>query len=156
MEDKTSLEFNFAVWLLIADLQHKMVLVREKELSRHNITPRQLHVLRLIDSLGPNARLSAITKALDRKLDVITKQAVLMENNGLIKRILAKPKSRLFRIELTPKGRELLDIDRYSHAMNEVLSILTKDELLQFHLVLNRLLIKLKQYDPENASKKIF
>jgi hypothetical protein len=41
MEDKTSLEFNFAVWLLIADLQHKMVLVREKELSRHNITPRQ-------------------------------------------------------------------------------------------------------------------
>jgi len=156
MEDKTTLEVNFAVWLLIADLQHKMVLVRENELSRHNITPRQLHVLRIIDSLGPKARLSTIAKVLDRNQDVITKQAVVMENNGWIKRTLAKPKSRLFKIELTPEGRKLLSIDRYSDAMNEVLSILTKDEILQFHSVLNRLWIKLKQYDPESAAKKLF
>lgn len=156
MKDKPLLELNFEVWLLIADLQHKMVLVREKELSHHNITPRQLHVLRLIDSLGPTARLSTIAKALDRNVDVITKQTVVMENNGLIKRILAKPKSRLFKIELTPKGRELLNLDRYSDAMNEVLSILSKDELSQFHLILHRLLIKLKQYDPESGAKKLF
>jgi DNA-binding MarR family transcriptional regulator len=73
----------------------------------------------------------------------------------LIKRTLAKPKSRLFNIELTPEGRKLLSIDQYSDAMNEVLSVLTKDELLQFHSVLDRLLIKLKQYDPESAAKKI-
>jgi DNA-binding MarR family transcriptional regulator len=115
-----------------------------------------LHVLRLINTLGPNATLSAIAKTLDRKLDVITKQAALMEKNGLIKRTIARPKSRLFKIELTSKGHELLHVDRYSDAMNEALSILSREELLQLDSVLDRILTKLKQYDPENATKKLF
>jgi len=156
MKNKTLFDLNFEVWLLIADLHHKIVLVREKELSQYNITPRKLHVLRLIDTLGSKARISAIAKATDRKIDVISKQAVIMEKEGLIKRLNDTPKSRLLKIELTPKGRALLNISRYSNGMNEILSILSKEELLQLDSVLNRLLIKLKKYDPETGAQKLF
>jgi DNA-binding MarR family transcriptional regulator len=156
MKNKTLLDINFEVWLLIADLHHKIVLVREKELGQYNITPRKLHVLRIIDNLGSKARISAIAKATDRKIDVISKQAVTMEKEGLIKRLNDTPKSRLLKIELTPKGRALLNISRYSNGMNEVLSILSKEELLQLDSVLNRLLLKLKKYDPETGALKLF
>ena len=62
MEEQKLFELNFLIWLLIADLSHKMVLVRDKELAQHGITPRQMHILRLIDALGEKAAISVIAK----------------------------------------------------------------------------------------------
>jgi hypothetical protein len=45
---------------------------------------------------------------------------------------------------------------KYSEGMNEVLAILPEDELIQLHSALDRLLLKLKQYDPESSDKKLF
>ena len=115
-----------------------------------------MHILRLIEALGDKAALSVIAKATERNLDVVSRQAVGMENDGLIKRIRVKPKSRLLKLELTDKGRELLKISRFSNGMNEVSSILTEKELKQLHAVLDRLLIKLKQYDPATDIDRLF
>jgi DNA-binding MarR family transcriptional regulator len=79
-----------------------------------------------------------------------------MEKEGLIKRIRVKPKSRLLKLELTDKGRELLKISRFSDGMNEISSILTEEELKQLHAVLDRLLTKLKQYDPAIDIDRLF
>jgi DNA-binding MarR family transcriptional regulator len=79
-----------------------------------------------------------------------------MENDGLIKRIQVKPKSRLLKLELTDKGRELLKISRFSGGMNEVSSILTEKELKQLHAILDRLLVRLKQYDPATNIDRLF
>ena len=84
MEDKTSLDLNFNIWMLIGDLHHKMIQVRQHEVSRYNIPIRQLNIIRLIDELGPEARLSEIAKRLQRKSDVISRQSVNMEKDGLI------------------------------------------------------------------------
>jgi len=156
MEKQTLLDVTFQVWLLIADLHHKMVLVREHELKEYGITARQMHVLRLINSLGDKARISAISKATGRTLDVVSRQAKIMENDGLIKRINDKPKSRLLKLELTEKGQELLKISRYSDGMNEVSSVITEKELLQLQSVLNRLLNKMNEYDPKHRNERLF
>jgi len=68
-----------------------------------------------------------------------------MERDGLIKRIRVKAKSRLLKLALTDKGRELLKVSRFSDGMNEVSSILTEKELKQLHAVSGRLLTKLKR-----------
>jgi len=156
MEEQKLFELNFLIWLLIADLSHKMVLVRDKELAQHGITPRQMHILRLIDALGEKAAISVIAKATERNLDVISRQAVGMEKDGLIQRIRVKAKSRLLKFELTDKGRELLKVSRFSDGINEVSSILTEKELKQLHAVLDRLLTKLKQYDPATNNDRLF
>lgn len=156
VEEQKLFELNLLIWLQVADLNHKMFLIRNKELSKHSITTRQMHILRLIEALGKKATLSVIAKATERKLDVISRQAVGMEKEGLIKRIRVKPKSRLLKLELTDKGRELLKISRFSDGMNEISSILTEEELKQLHAVLDRLLTKLKQYDPAIDIDRLF
>jgi len=156
VEEQKLFELNLLIWLQIADLNHKMHQVRNKELSKHGITSRQMHILRLIEALGEKAGISVIAKATERNLDEVSRQAVGMEKDGLIKRIRVKPKSRLLKLELTDKGRELLKVSRFSDGINEVSSILTEKELKQLHAALDRLLTKLKQYDPATDTDRIF
>jgi DNA-binding MarR family transcriptional regulator len=120
--------------------------LRQKELSQYNITARHLHILRVIEGLGTNATIAAIAKAVDRKLDVISRQAIMLEKDGFIQRIKDTPKSRLFTIKLTEKSLELLKVVKQSEGMKAVLSVLSKEEREQLDLILNRLQIKLNEY----------
>ena len=149
MENQDLLDLNFKMWILIGDLHHKMVLVRQQELNEYNISTRQLRILRLIEGLGPEARLSEIAKIVQRKIDVVSRQTMTMEKDGLIKRIRDKPKSRLLRLALTEKGQELLDKIHRSKGMNEVLSVLTEKERQQIYSNLNRVMTKLNKYSTE-------
>ena len=81
MDSQALFELNFEVWLTIADLQHKMVLIRDKELIKYDITPRQMQIMRLIDALGSEATISVIARAMERKLDVVSRQTALMERD---------------------------------------------------------------------------
>jgi DNA-binding MarR family transcriptional regulator len=72
-----------------------------------------------------------------------------MEKYGLIKRFKETPRSRLLKIELTPKGLSLTKIDRKSKAMEDIMSVLNTEERNQLHLLLDRLLQKLNEYSEE-------
>jgi DNA-binding MarR family transcriptional regulator len=146
MENQKLMDLNFDIWILIADLHHKMVMVRRNELIKYKISTRQLHVIRLIDTLGEKARLSEIANKVQRKPDVIARQAMSMEKDGLIRRIKDTPKSRLLRLELTDAGREMLKINHYSQGMNDALSMLSVKERHELHSVLSRMSTKLKEY----------
>ena len=61
-----------------------MIQIRQHEVNKYNIPIRQLNIIRLIDELGPRARLVEIAKLLHRKSDVISRQSVSMEKDGLI------------------------------------------------------------------------
>jgi DNA-binding MarR family transcriptional regulator len=126
-----------------------MVALREKELYPYNITTSQLRLLRIIESLGSKAILSEVAKIVERKLDVISRQATMMEKDGIITRIRDKPKSRLLRLELTEKGKELLRTIHSSQGMNEVLSVLSTKERQQMSSALKKVLTKLNKYSAE-------
>ena len=143
---KDSYNSDLKVWISIADLHHKMFWLRQKELNPLGITASQLRVLRLIEELGSKATISAIAKALNRKVDVISRQTVMLEKDGFIERSKGKSKSRLLAISLTKKSIELLKIAKHSDAMRECLTVLTRKERQQFDLILNRLSTKLNEY----------
>jgi DNA-binding MarR family transcriptional regulator len=148
MENQTPSDPNFKLLLLFTSIHHKMVALREKELNPYNISTSQLRLLRIIESLGAKAILSAVAKIAERKIDVISRQAATMENDGLITRI-TKPKSRLLRLELTEKGKELLKAIHSSQGLNEVLSVLSEKEREQMSSALKRILTKLNKYSAE-------
>jgi DNA-binding MarR family transcriptional regulator len=156
MNNQALFELNFDVWLTIANLQHKMVLIRDKELLQHDITPRQMQILQLIDALGPKATISVIARAMERKMPVVARQTAKMERDGLIKRMQEKPKLRLLKLELTEKGRDFLKISRFSEGMNEISSVLTEPELLELDSLLKRLLVKTKEYDIKHNGGRQF
>ena len=125
------------------------MLVRQRELSPYNIPTRQLWMLTIIHQLGAKATLSAIAEKVERKVSVISQQTQNMEKYGLIKRVKVTPRSRLLKIELTPKGLSMTKIDRKSKAMEEIMSVLNTEERKQLRSLLDRLLQKLNEYSEE-------
>src|SRR5208283_4264397 len=124
MGKTTSAASGYDLFLLLGQISHFTQLVRRRELTQHHIAPQQLYVLRIIQELGSNATLSEVAKHVDRKINAICRQSIIMEKDGLIKRIKDTPKSRLLRMELTGKGRDMLKISKESKTINELYSLL--------------------------------
>ena len=139
---------NYELWLLMGRIHHDVVLVRQKELSPYHIPPQQLNVLRTIQYLGEKATLASIAKELERKPNVISRQAAGMEKDGLIKRTNDTPKSRLLKIELTEKGRDMLNIRDESKIIDAAWSFLNEEDRQKLYAVLYRMSTKLKEQDP--------
>jgi DNA-binding MarR family transcriptional regulator len=136
---------NYELWLLMTKIHHYVILVRHKELIPYNIPPQQLEVLRTIKRLGENVTLSKLANELERQHSVISRQAVGMEKDGLIKRTEVRPKSRLLKIELTQKGYGMLNIRGGSKLIDKAWSFLTEDERQGLYSVLSRMSTKLKK-----------
>jgi DNA-binding MarR family transcriptional regulator len=140
VDELTSSISNYDLWMSLVKVHHSLFFLRQKELSPSHIAAQQLQVLRVIQGLGTDATLSAIAKKVERKLDVISRQAVRMEKDGLIKRVKDSPKSRLLRIELTAKGLEMLKISHESESINAAFFVLNDEERRQMYLSLNKVL----------------
>jgi DNA-binding MarR family transcriptional regulator len=145
MENK-ALFSNHDLWLLMGKIHHKRILLRQRELSEYNIPTRQLYMLHLIRDLGAKTTISEIAKIVERKSDVISRQMISMEKDGLITRTKAAPKSRLLKIELTEKGSELAKISGKSKVMDKIISVLKPEERQQLYSLLNRMLVELNKY----------
>ena len=139
---------NFDLWLLMHDITHAVILIRQRELIPYNIGDRQLWILHSVRNLGSKATINEIAKELDRKISVISRQTAMLEKDGLIKRIKSQAKSRLLTIELTEKGLDMLKISRESKTIDEILSILNEEERQQLHATLNKVLAELKIHIP--------
>ena len=148
MKKPTSSISNFDLWLLMAELHHAIVLARQRELSPYNIGAQQLQVLRTIQNLGSRATLSNIATMVERKIDVISRQTVRLEKDGLIKRIKDKPKSRQLRIELTEKALEMMKISNGSKYIDIKFAFLTEEERQQVSSILRRMNDSMKEQTP--------
>ena len=135
----------YDLFLLLGQISHFTQLVRRRELTQHHIAPQQLFVLRIIQEMDSNATLSEVAKHADRKINAICRQSIIMERDGLIRRIKDTPKSRLLRMELTDRGRDMLKISKESKSINELYSVLDAKELQQAHDSLTKLFNKLKE-----------
>ena len=91
--------------------------------------------------------MSNIARELERKPNVISRQAAGMEKDGLIKRTNDTPKSRLLKIALTEKGRDMLNIRDESKIIDAAWSFLADDERQELYALLYRMSSKLKEQD---------
>jgi DNA-binding MarR family transcriptional regulator len=144
--EENSYNLDLKVWIAIGDLHHKMFWLRQKELSQYNISARQLHILEVIENLGSKATISTVAKVVNRKIDVISRQTMMLEKSGLIERTKDRPGSRLLTFKLTEKSLELLKIAKHSDAMREVLAVLNKEERKHLEVILNRLSCKFNEH----------
>jgi len=151
MSKRSVTEANNDLWLLFGDVYHQLVLVRQRELTQYNIPVRQLHALRTLQALGSGATISDLSKIMGRKPNVISRQVVRMENDGLIKRIKNKPKSNQLSLELTQKGLDILKISTKSkeNTIDSVFAFLSVEDRQKIESIFNTVLIRLREYIPE-------
>jgi DNA-binding MarR family transcriptional regulator len=121
---------------------HTILQRRQQELSSYKIPVRQLYVLRIIRTLGQNATLSEVAKQVERETNVISKQAMRMEKDGLIRRIKNTPKSNILKFELTEKGLEIAKMSLESKSLKKLFSSLSVEERCQIESILNKILIQ--------------
>ena len=145
MDTLTASVLNYELWLLMGKIHHNVILIRRKELSPYHIPPQQLKVLQTIQYLGKKATLSKIAEEVERKPNVISRQAASMEKDGFIHKIKDTPKSRLLKIKLTQKGRNLLKIRNESKGIDTAWSFLTEEERQGLYSILFRMSTKLKE-----------
>jgi DNA-binding MarR family transcriptional regulator len=146
MNKMNTTESSFELWRLIGRVNHSILVHRQRELRKHHIPVRQLWVLVAITELGTSATLANVAKELEREPNVISLQTVLMEKDGLIKRIKNTPKSNLLKLELTEKGRDIINASRHSEAILKILGSLPKEERQQLDSILNKVLLKSQKY----------
>ena len=147
MNKMDAAESSFNLWLLIGKVNHSIMLIRQRELNQHHIPVRQTLVLYTIQALGEKATLSEVAKLVEREVHVVSRQAVSMEKDGLIKRIKNTPKSNLLRLELTERGLEVVKVARESESITSILSFLTGEERKQMESILNRILGRVEKYN---------
>ena len=142
MKKTTLAQSNFDLWKLIGRLNHLIVHLPQKELSPYQIPVRRLYVLSTIRAIGANAALSEVARQVERETHVISKPAVRMEKDGLIKRTKNTPKSNLLKLELTEKGLEMAVMSVHSKGLASLFSTLSEEERRQFESILNKVLIR--------------
>ena len=147
MNKVSAFESSFNIWLLIVKVNHAIMLIRQRELNQHHISVRQTLVLYTIQALGEKATLSEVARLVEREVHVVSRQAVSMEKDGLIKRIKNTPKSNLLRLELTERGLEMVKVARESESISAILSFLTAEERQQMESILNRILTRVEKYN---------
>ena len=142
MKKTTLAKSNFELWTLIGRVNHTILQLRQQELSSYKIPVRQLYVLRIIQALGENATLSEVAKQVERETHVISKQAIRMEKDGLIKRTKNTPKSNILHLELTEKGLGMAKMSLESKSLKKLFSSLSAEERRQIESILNKILIQ--------------
>jgi len=136
----------FELWLLTGKAQHSIMLVRQREIRKYPIPIHHSHILYTIQALGSKATLFEVAKEVERAVHVISRQAVILEGEGLIKRIRISPSSKLLRLELTKKGFDVIKVAKDSKSIATIFSCLSKEEREQLESISKKLLIQSKNY----------
>jgi DNA-binding MarR family transcriptional regulator len=154
LQKKDKHDYNSETWNMISSIHHSIFFVRQQELKQHHIPIRQLFVLRAIRDLGPGVTLSDIAKRVERQPHVISRQTILMEKDGLIKRQRNTPKTNQLNFKITPKGLRIIESAQESEAIDAIFSSLTNEEQELMRLSLKKILANIRQFASLNIKEK--
>jgi len=144
---------------LIGSIHHSISLIRQQELKQqlkqHHIPIRQLYVLRAIRDLGPDVTLSDVAKRVERQPHVISRQTILMEKDGLIRRRRKTPKSNLLNLQITKKGLNIMEAAAESESIDVIFSSLSEKDKLLVKSALTNILIKVREFASSNIRAEV-
>ncbi len=112
------------------------------EINRLGISEKQAEYLELINA-DNNSTPKKLADALKLRKPTVTTGINILLEKGLVKKVQSKSDKRVFRLELTARGRQKLE--KIHHAKKEViqkhLSKLTGKDLKQFGWIINKIIL---------------
>lgn len=120
----------------LRDLLNKIV---NHELKQYGITLKQLAVLDIVSILGGKTSPKELSMRLLRQPHTVSSLLIRMEQQGLINRDTDPVKKVSVNITLTEKGEHILIEARKLHALQDVTSCLSEQELQQLTVSLKKL-----------------
>ncbi len=128
MENPTSGEKAFYLWVLLAQAKDAIHKARNRELDKYNITTWRSAVFVRIEALGDKATPAQISRWLLREPHSTSELLTRMEKEGLVKRVKDLDKKNMVRVVITEKGHELRKKSRETETLHNIMSCLSEEE----------------------------
>ena len=139
MENLSSADQDYALWLLLLKARRCIFKARDKELSQYGITPEQAGVLFIVQTLDNKVTPAEISRLTCREPHTVSVLISRMEKNGLVRKVKDLDRKNLIRIVLTEKGQQAYDHSSKRETIYSIMSVLSKEERQQLRSYLNRL-----------------
>jgi DNA-binding MarR family transcriptional regulator len=127
---------------LLAQSRYLAYRVREKELEKYKISPENIQLLTVIQTLGGNATPASISRLLLRQSHTVSSMVGRMTRLGMLKKV-PNPKARnQVHVLITAKGRKMYELANKLNPVHRILSVLNKKERQNLEEYLERIMVK--------------
>jgi DNA-binding MarR family transcriptional regulator len=135
--------YDFGLWLLFSRTHNLLHKARTKEFEKYGIWGRCAAVVEFTSRWGNQATQATLVNETFFERHTISEQLTRMENNGFIKRVRDLNRKNAVRIEMTDKGRQLLQGARNHDSIISAFETLTEEEKQELWRILSKMRAKL-------------
>ena len=147
MDEVMSEDRSLHARLLLDKARHFMLHARQKEMAPYHVSPQQAYLLFILNNLNHMATLSELSKLCYKGIGTISLQISRMENEGLVEKIRAAPKAKVFTIGLIQRGLDICESTSRIKSDKLIMSILSEQERHQLTVLLNKIISEAGKYD---------
>jgi DNA-binding MarR family transcriptional regulator len=131
MRNPSSINKDYALWVLLGQAKDMVFKAREKELRQYGISPEEAAVLFIVQCLGNQATPTEISRWLLRKPHTVSGILSRMEKKGLVTKTKGPPRKNLVRVTLTDKGEQAYYQSTKIESIRQIMSSLSEQERQQ-------------------------
>ena len=130
---------NYEVYVLLQQVRDGLIGVRNKALRKYKTSTKRVAVLFIIEALDGKGIPAEIARWLTRKPHSVSTILQRMEKQGLVKKSRDLEKRNQVRISMTEEGKQLYNQALDIGEINQVMSVLSEEELCQLRPILLKL-----------------
>jgi DNA-binding MarR family transcriptional regulator len=127
------------LWMFLTRTRYAIYRAREKELQRYGVTPEQVGLLFIVQSLENRATPAEIARHINRQPHTASALIDRMEGIGLVKKTRDLEKKNMVRVSLTEKGQKAYELSIKRGPIHRIMSVLNKDEKILLRKILENL-----------------
>ena len=139
MEDVSSTDKDWELWILLIQVRDAIGAARRKELLSYHITAGQSAGLFAIKAIGDKATPAEVGRWLFRQSHSTSDLMGRMERAGLVRKVKDLERKNMVRLVLTEKGREAYHQSAKRESIHEIMSSLSQEEHQQLRSALQTL-----------------
>lgn len=155
MNNISSEEQDFDLWLLLARTRDIILKARQKELRQYNISTRRTAVLFAIQAIGDKATPAEISRWLFREPNSVSEILNRMEVEGLVRKVKDLDRKNMIRVVMTEKGWETYYKSTNRESIRQIMSSLSEEERQQLRLFLVRLIDGTEELIGDGAKRSV-
>ena len=149
--EQTLDRFNWQAWLIIHQTRDVLTQFRGEELSKYGITVAQAWIMTGLAFFKGEATIDGLSKLLLRKHHTISTALTRMEEKGLIHKNRGLHTNGRYIITLTEKGKQAYEEVQRGESIHELMSCLSKEELIQLSQLLKRIWARALELDASKS-----
>lgn len=139
MEDVSSTDKDWELWILLVQVRDAIGAARRKELLSYDIAPAQSAGLFAIQAIGEKATPAEAGRWLFRQSHSVSDLVSRMERTGLVRKVKDLERKNMVRLVLTEKGRKAYHQAAKRKSIHRIMSSLSPEEHQQLRSFLQTL-----------------